>query len=487
MPSISMDIADYPYPGPWAPMENQRLRVEFLLSHQYAFDLSETRTGKTATAIWAADYLMRQAGGSILVLAPKTTLTTVWEKHYANLVGDSGISYYVLSGSNATRAKQISEASGCAFISNYECLLSTAVRNAIHASDIHTIVVDECSKFKHYKHHKGDSQSLHTGLREIAIDRNVWGLTATPMANSPMNAYGVARAIRQDYREAMTRFRNRTHTHVDQFTWVPTEHAVEAVYNILQPSIRVLREDCYAIPDATTERRLVGLGSDAEKAYKLLRKEAYIQLGGGKSITAVHEASLRNKLLQIAGGAAYTSDGSFAFDPGERAREVLNILENTDDKVVILVPYRNQLELVKEFVTKGHLSTGVDRNVTKAGYTCACIHGDVSAKERGRIIDLFERTRHPRVLAADPRTLSHGVELSAAGTVIFYLPVDSNEVYRQACDRPIHRGQTKGVSIIQLCGTPEEAKIYDRLEKRQSLQGVLLECLSDASRQDRDR
>jgi len=461
-----MDVKNYPYPGPWAPMENQRLRVEFLLSHQYAFDLSETRTGKTATAIWAADYLMRQAGGSILVLAPKTTLTTVWEKHYANLVGDSGVPYCVLSSSNATRAKQISETTGCAFISNYECLLSTAVRNAIHESDVHTIIVDECSKFKHYKHHKGDSQSLHTGLREIAIDRNVWGLTATPMANSPMNAYGVARAIRQDYREAMTRFRNRTHTHVDQFTWVPTEHAAEAAYNILQPSIRVLREDCYAIPDATTERRLVGLGSDAEKAYKLLRKEAYLQLNGGDTITAVHEASLRNKLLQIAGGAAYTNNGSFAFDPGERAREVLNILEDTGDKIVILVPYRNQLELVKEFVTK-------------AGYMCACIHGDVSAKDRGRIIDLFERTRHPRVLVADPRTLSHGVELSAAGVIVWWLAPDSNEVYRQANDRPIHREQTKGVLIVQLCGTKEEAKIYDRLEKRQKLQGVLLESLLD--------
>jgi SNF2 family DNA or RNA helicase len=247
---------------------------------------------------------------------------------------------------------------------------------------------------------------------------------------------------------------------------VPTEHAAEAAYNILQPSIRVLREDCYAIPDATTERRLVGLGSDAEKAYKLLRKEAYLQLNGGDTITAVHEASLRNKLLQIAGGAAYTNNGSFAFDPGERAREVLNILEDTGDKIVILVPYRNQLELVKEFVTK-------------AGYMCACIHGDVSAKDRGRIIDLFERTRHPRVLVADPRTLSHGVELSAAGVIVWWLAPDSNEVYRQANDRPIHREQTKGVLIVQLCGTKEEAKIYDRLEKRQKLQGVLLESLLD--------
>ena len=457
---------DYDFPGPWPPMDNQKLRVNFLLQHQFAFDLSETRTGKTATSIWAADYLMKQVGGSVLVLAPKTTLNTVWEKHYAAILGDTDTSYCVLSGSNASRAKQISETTDCAFISNYECLLSTAVRSAIQTSDIHTIIVDECSKFKHFKHNSSDSSSIHTGLREIAIDRNIWGLTATPMANSPMNAYGIARAIRSDYREAMTRFRNRTHTHVSQFEWVPLPGAVEAAYQILQPSIRVTRDECYAIPAATTERRIVKLGNDAQHAYRTLKKEAFLELRGEANVSAPHEAALRNKLLQVAGGAVYTSNGSWAFDPGERATEVLNILEDTDEKIVVLIPYRNQLELVKELVTK-------------AGHTCACIHGDVSAADRGRIIDLFERTRHPRVLVADPRTLSHGVELSAASTVVFYLPVDSNEVYRQACDRPIHRGQTKGVRIIQLCGTVEEARIYDRLERREKLQGVLLESLLD--------
>ena len=454
------------YPGPWEPMPNQVERVAFLLSNQYAFDLSEMGTGKTATAIWAAEHIRRQAGGGVLILAPKTTLTSVWERHYASMVGDSDRAYCVLSGSNATRAKSISETANCAFISNYECLLSTAVRNAIHESDIHTIIVDECSKFKHYKHNASDSQSLHTGLREIAVGRNVWGLTATPMANSPMNAYGVARAIRQDYREAMTRFRNRTHIHVDQFTWVPTEDAVEAAYHILQPSIRVLREDCYAIPEATTERRLVQLGDEAGKAYRRLRKEGFLELRGSVHINAVHEASLRNKLLQIAGGAVYTSDGSFSFDPGERAREVLSILEQTDEKVVILVPYRNQLELVKGIVTK-------------AGHTCAVIHGDVKAQDRGRIIDLFQRTAHPRVLAADPRVLSHGVELTAASVLVFWLAPDSNEVYQQAIGRLTRRGQERHVVVIQLCGTPLEAKIYDRLENRERLQGCLLESLLD--------
>jgi len=243
------------------------------------------------------------------------------------------------------------------------------------------------------------------------------------------------------------------------------DDAVEKAYHILQPSIRVLREDCYEIPDATTERRLVKLGSDSERAYRQLRKEGFLQLRD-QHISAVHEASLRNKLLQIAGGAAYTNDGSFTFDPGERAKEVLSLLEQTDEKLVILVPYRNQLELVKELVTK-------------AGHTCAVIHGDVGTKDRGRLIDLFQRTRHPRVLAADPRVLSHGVELTAASILVLWLPPDSNETYEQAIGRLTRRGQERHVVVVQLCGTREEAKIYDRLENRQKLQGVLLESLLD--------
>jgi SNF2 family DNA or RNA helicase len=453
----------YSFPGPFKPMPNQVERFNFLLENQYAFDLSDMGTGKTATAVWAVDYLIQMAGGSALILAPKTTLNTVWERHCASILGDPG-RYVVLSGSNAARAKTIAEGGSKVYISNYECLLATAVRTAIHSSNIHTLIVDECTKFKHYKHNASDSQSLHSGLREIAHERIVWGLTATPMPNSPMNAYGIARAIRQDYREAMTRFRNRTHIHKDLYTWVPMDDAVEKAYQILQPSIRVRRDDCYEIPDATTERRLVKLGDDATKAYGKLKREAFISLGDGKHVSAPHEAGLRNKLLQVSGGAVYTNEGSFKFDPGERAKEVLNILEQTNEKVVILIPYRNQLELVKELVNK-------------AGHSCALIHGDVKGPDRGRLIDLFQRTRHPRVLAADPRVLSHGVELTAASVLVWWLPPDSNEVYQQAIGRLTRRGQTQKVVVIQLCGTPEEGKIYSRLERREALQGVLLESL----------
>src|SRR5208337_739141 len=100
---------DYPFPGPFKPMDNQIERFNFLLANQYGWDFSEMGTGKTAVATWAADYLMQVAGGSVLILAPKTTLTTVWERHCDAIMGDTNSSYRLLSGSNASRAKQISE------------------------------------------------------------------------------------------------------------------------------------------------------------------------------------------------------------------------------------------------------------------------------------------------------------------------------------------------------------------------------------------
>jgi len=453
-----MGLSDsYAFPGPFKPMDNQIRRWEFLLSHQYAFDLSETRTGKTATAIWACDYLMSQIGGSVLILAPLTTLSTVWEKHYG-LICDAPERCCVLSGATSSRVAKVAGSDNLFFITNYECLLSDKFRQAVHTSDIHTIVVDEATAFKHFN----SKRSKY--MRELGFGRNVWGLTATPMPNSPMNAYGVARAIRPDYRESMSKFRDRTHIRKDMFTWVPKDNATDTAYEILQPSIRVKREECYAIPATTTERRLIRLGDKTEAAYKAMRRSAFLDLGKQGTISAPHEAALCNKLLQIAGGAAYTGTGSVEFEPGGRAAELLEVLESTRDKAVVFVPYTAQLELVKTLISK-------------AGYSVCTLHGATKQKDRARTIDLFERTRHPHVIVADPRVLAHGVELSAAGVLVWWLPTYSNEIYQQALARPIARGMTKGVLNVQLCGTPEEKKIYDRLDKRESLQGVLLEAL----------
>lgn len=449
---------DYDFPGPWEPMDNQILRFNFLLDNRYALDLSEMGTGKTATATWAADYLMRETGCSVLILAPLTILDTVWRKTLDSVLGNSPIRRFILTKSNSHRARTIRENSNSFFVTNPESLLSREFRDAVFESGISVLILDEVTAFKH------PNVKRSRYLRLVAANKVVWGLTATPMPNSIMNAFGVAKAVRQDYLESMTRFRGRTHNKIGQWNWIPREDALDEANKILRPSIRIPREACYSIPAETTETRIVALSDDCKRLYRQLRKHAFATLTSGVDITIAHEAALRNKLMQVAGGAVYTPEGTETLDPGGRKTELVDILQQTDEKLVVYVPFRSQLKLVE----------GICK---EEGYSVVAVHGDTPIKDRSRFIELFQTTRHPRIIVADPRCMSHGVELFAASIIVWWLPIDSAEYYEQAKGRLTRRGQTKHVLNIQLCGTKLEKAAYDRLEKRQSLQGLLLDAL----------
>ena len=51
----------YAWPGQYKPFDHQKETSSFLTLHRRAFVFNEQGTGKTASAIWAADYLMNQA------------------------------------------------------------------------------------------------------------------------------------------------------------------------------------------------------------------------------------------------------------------------------------------------------------------------------------------------------------------------------------------------------------------------------------------
>src|SRR5512134_2562360 len=49
----------YDWPGPFQPYEHQKQTAAFLTLHNRGLVLNEIGTGKTQSALWAADYLMR--------------------------------------------------------------------------------------------------------------------------------------------------------------------------------------------------------------------------------------------------------------------------------------------------------------------------------------------------------------------------------------------------------------------------------------------
>ena len=69
----------YDWPGKFRPYEHQKDTAAFLTINQRALVLNEIGTGKTQSALWAADYLI-QTGQikKILVVSPLSTLERVW-------------------------------------------------------------------------------------------------------------------------------------------------------------------------------------------------------------------------------------------------------------------------------------------------------------------------------------------------------------------------------------------------------------------------
>ena len=116
-------------------------------------------------------------------------------------------------------------------------------------------------------------------------------------------------------------------------------------------------------------------------------------------------------------------------------------------------------------------------------YDCAIVRGSSdggpSEKDRAEIIAKFMGEDKPRVLIAHPRTMAHGLTLTAATAIIWFCPVDSTELYQQANKRIDRPGQVHATTIVQLTSTSIETEIYRRLEQNISLQGTLLNLVKN--------
>jgi len=78
------------------------------------------------------------------------------------------------------------------------------------------------------------------------------------------------------------------------------------------------------------------------------------------------------------------------------------------------------------------------------------------------------------VLVIQPQAAAHGVTLTAADTVVWFGPVASVETYLQGNARVHRAGQTNKVTVVRLCGSAAEEKVYKSLELKGGAQETLM-------------
>jgi SNF2 family DNA or RNA helicase len=177
----------------------------------------------------------------------------------------------------------------------------------------------------------------------------------------------------------------------------------------------------------------------------------------------VNAAAGLNKLLQISGGAVYTDKREvIEFDINTRLSALDETIDETENKVIIFVPYKHTIEILA-------------KHLDKRGISNAVIQGNVTATQRAQIINQFQTMEEPRVLVVQPQSASHGVTLTAADTVVFWSPVMSVETYLQCIARMDRVGQKNKMTVVHLQGSEVEKKMYAMLQGKVDMHTKLVD------------
>src|ERR1700726_4823116 len=249
-----IDNYDWPHAPGITPYETQKLQANFMVLHPRCFNLSDMGVGKTLSALWASDYLMRQHPGMrTLIVAPLSILESVWKnavfKHFlgrrtADIVyGDAAKREHILATSKADYLIINFDGIGIGAHTRKRFELDGLSRALAERQDIRIAIVDEASAYR-------DATTKRHRIARIVIGRRdyLWLMTGTPVPNAPTDAYGLAKMVNNALGKSFTTFRLETMLKISQFKWVSQRDGYDKAYRLLTPAVRIAIEDVWDGP-----------------------------------------------------------------------------------------------------------------------------------------------------------------------------------------------------------------------------------------------
>ena len=389
----------------------------------------------------------------VLVICPLSIMYSAWQNDVMNTAMHRSVA---VAHGPAHKRKKIIEGGYEFVVINYDGV--QIVREDIEKGGFDLIVIDEANAYK-----SPSTTRWKTLAKMLRPETRLWMLTGTPASQSPVDAYGLAKLVcPQNVPKFSMAWRDKVMTQITRFKWIPKTNARHEVFKVLQPAIRFAKNDCLDLPDVMYQTRDVPLTPQAQKYYKMLKEQMMIETSGTQ-VSAVNAAAGLNKLLQISGGAVYTDKKEvIEFDISTRLNALDEAIDETEQKVIIFVPYRHTIEIIAKHLTGRGISNEV-------------IQGDVTASQRAQIINMFQTMDEPRVLVIQPQSASHGVTLTRADTVVFWSPVMSVETYLQCIARMDRVGQVNKMTVVHLQGSEVEKKMYAMLQGKVDLHTKLVD------------
>ncbi len=253
-------------------------------------------------------------------------------------------------------------------------------------------------------------------LRDLSKYRRI--LTGSPVTNSPLDLFSQAQfldpwVLKTDnyYEYRATYAIMRTMNLGSHSTNVVVGYRnLEKLTEIIKPfSMRVLKDDCLDLPEKTFMKRPIHMTPQQEKLYKETKKYAMSQLEG-KVLTTNNVMVQLMRLHQISCGHFTSDDGTILDVPNNRIKELMEILNEIQGKVVIWSQYQKDIEQIVGTIRKKYDSEDI----------VVDYYGKTTMEDRQDNIKKFQEDPKCRFFVGTTQTGGYGITLTAASTMVYY-------------------------------------------------------------------
>jgi SNF2 family DNA or RNA helicase len=275
--------------------------------------------------------------------------------------------------------------------------------------------------------------------------------TGSPVTKSPLDLYSQCAFLSTDclnydsYYAFQARYAVLVERKMPTHTFkqvVGYRHLDELKGKLDRFAFRVTKEECLDLPDKIYLRRDVELTSEQKKAYEQMKLMALAVLDQGL-VSTNNALTQLMRLHQIVCGYVKLDDGQELDLPNNRINELMDLLAESDGKVIIWANYRKNIQDIKLAIQKEYGMTSV-----------ATYYGDTAAEERQDIVDKFSDPKSElRFFVGNPTTGGYGLTLVSSHTVVYYSNSFDLEKRLQSEDRAHRIGQTEKVTYVDLIAT----------------------------------
>ena len=451
--------------------KHQSRGVDFALqkfdSHGGCLLAWEMGTGKTRAALEVAK---RRGAERMLVVAPKAVLP-VWETEAGKYFSDAPQVLVLNQGTTKTKAKELALFGSGIVAVNYESVWREPLSIAIKEWKVDLLVLDEVHRIKANR----GKASRWIGAFAPSIEARL-GLSGPPLAHSPLDIYGLYRALAPDiFPSSYTRFRERYTRPALMSEWYDDDLIVtagrggelqrwklkgmddleEKMYLIAD---RVKVDDVLDLPESTDETIEVQLEPKAKRVYSQIKQDFISDLGGSV-VTAANAMVVALRLSQITGGTLRDEDDELHEVSTAKRDALQDYLKDCGEPVVVFGRFHSDLDAI-------HAAA------ESAGLSSSELSGRVNELERWQ-------QGETSVLVAQVQSGSVGIDLTRARIAIWYSLSYSLSEYLQSRARVLRPGQARNILFKHLIAqSTVDENIYRALAARERLIDSIIDSVS---------